>query len=681
MKEKEDKELFVEVALPVSLFMTFTYKIPSYYEANQLIGRRVLVPFRNTKMTGIITDISCNPEYKKIKQIESLPDKEPVFTEEYIKLIKQVSEYYISPIGITAYYAMPEGLRWKYNKKTQKWIKAVSEEKVYTPAVVSLSGIQRLSEKSLRLLEFIMENGEVTKSQIKEAGFSESSLKTLIKRGYIKEEKLIFTEDRLKQPDKIFGESPVEKGIYIYNSEPAKKRLNKYIHISLKNTKEGRSTLILFPSIKAIKEVFPYFKKVFGDKLFVYFDPIPEKEKIKIWFNLKKLQGSITIGTHSSLFIPIKNLSTIIIEEEYSEAYKNQRTPRYDARRVAALIHKIKEKNAIIYSSSIPSVESYYLLKKKIGKELFKGNILKRKNPKITLRKFSPEQILDRKILDFIKNESGNFLLITNRKGYASFLYCNRCEDEIKCDRCDIPLKIYTKNGEKYLRCEICGKKYTYKQICSECETPLKEVGFGIEKVEKSVKEYIGEKEKIDIISNLSGKEFLTNEYDYVININPDIFLYIPDFRGEESFFRAVCMPYLKTKKEYIILTNQGKENISINALLNKKPEIFYNEELKKRKISGYPPFSRLILLTFEKKELSTEKVEKLIKQWINKEKINNINYEGPFLAYHQTARERKRIQVLLKDFKEKEKIINLYRLSSKKGIKLIIDVDPRKIF
>ncbi|WP_457626118.1 primosomal protein N' family DNA-binding protein [Persephonella sp.] len=683
MKEKEEKDLFVEVALPVSLFMTFTYKLPPDYSEKQLVGRRVLVPFRNTKMTGIITGTSSSPEYKNIKQIESFPDEEPVFTQEYVRLIKEISEYYISPIGITAYYAMPEGLRWKYNTKTGRWIKPVSEEKVYVPNIVTLAGVQKLSEKALKLLEFILENGEITKNQVKEYGFSESSLKTLLKKGYIKEEKFIFKEEKVIRNKKLFTQSPVEKGIYIYSCEPAEKRLNRYIQISLKNIKEGRSTLIIFPNIRTIKEVYPELKKVFGDKLFVYFDLIPEKEKIKTWFNLKKLEGTLTIGTHPSLFIPVKNLSTVIIEEEYSEAYKNQRSPRYDARRVAAQIYRIKKDISVIYSGSALSLESYYILEKKSGKELVRGKISKNKKAKITLRRFSPEHIIDSKVMDFIKNEKGSFLIITNRKGYASFLYCPRCEDEIKCGRCDIPVKVYTKNGEKFLRCDICGKKYSYLKSCTVCKTPLKEVGFGIEKVEKLIRRYTVNSsiQRIDILTNLSGKEFIAKDYDYVININPDIFLYIPDFRGGESFFRSIYLPYLKARKEYIILTNQKKEDTAVKAVLNKKPEIFYREELKKREISGYPPFARLILLTFEKRDLSINTVEEILKKWTEKSGIQDMSIEGPFLAYHHTARERKRVQILLKNFKEKEKIIDLYRLSAKKGIKLIIDVDPRKIF
>ncbi|WP_293446120.1 hypothetical protein [Persephonella sp.] len=684
MKDQDSKSfLYVQVALPVSTFMTFTYKIPSSFQEDQIIGRRVLVPFKNTKMTGIVVDISTNTDLKNVKQIEAVPDKEPVFNEVYIDLIKKISEYYISPVGITAYYALPDGLRWRYDKKKEKWIKGVSEENVYIPQISSLSGISNLSQKAYLLLQFILQQGEVTKRQIKEEGFSQSQINTLLKKGYIKEEKFIFREEHeIRQIEKPYSGTNLEKGIYIYNTQTCEKRLTKYIQIALGNIKKGRSTLFIFPNIETIKKLYPRLKKIFGDKLFIYFDSIPEREKIKNWFTLKKLKGTVTLGTHPSLFIPIKDLSTIIIEEEYSEGYKNHRTPRYDARRVAFELYRLKNDLSLIYGASAVSTESYYMLLTKKAKKIENGNILETKNPQVFLKSFSPDKILDRDIIDLLKNSNKNFLIVVNKKGYSSFLYCLRCEEEIKCKRCDLPLKVHKADKKSFLQCDHCEKKYEYINECPECENPLKEIGYGIEKVERLIKEKVGNiTENIKILPSLSGKGFLEKNYDIVININPDFFLYIPDFRGEEIFFRSILLPFMKAKKKYIILTNQTENNTEIKAITQKNLEVFYKKEIENRKKMKLPPFSRFILLTFEKKNLEIDTVRKILNEWVQKENIKDISYEGPYSAFLQYAREKNRVQVILKNFKHKEKIINLHKNAEKKGIKLIIDVDPKRIY
>ncbi|WP_029521184.1 hypothetical protein [Persephonella sp. IF05-L8] len=693
MKADDKGYIYVDVALPVALFMTFTYKIPVSYinqlENKELIGRRVLVPFRSLGLTGIITGFAQNKDLKSIREIYQIPDKKPVWSEDYIQILKNISEYYVSPIGITTYYAMPEGLRWKLNRKTGNWIKGISEEKIYRPAVVTLSDIPRLSEKARKLLEFILEKGEVDKNQIKEAGFSLNTLKTLIKKGLIQEERFIFREEKsVKQPEIKYQSINLKSGIYLYKNQIAQNRLKQYIKLGLSAIKNGESLLIILPNIATIQKIYPEFKKIFGERIFVYHDAIPEKEKIKIWFSLKETSKKIVLGTYSALFIPIKNLKTLIIEEEYSQAYKADRSPRFDARRVAFEIFKVKKDIFLIYASTVPSVESIYMLYTKKAKSLSRKDIFKdfNKKPEITLKGFSYKE-LKKELTKVIKPEEKN-LIIVNRKGYASFLYCPVCEEEIKCERCDIPLKIHSTAEQKYLQCEICEKKYPYIKTCPECEHKLEEIGFGIEKVEKILREKFGDNVSIDpeknasitITTSVNSRDFIFGIYDRVINIYPDFFLNIPDFRGEESFFRSIALPYFKASSKYIIFTNHP-EHIAFQSLDKRDFSIFYRYELENRKLTGMPPYSKLILLTFEKKGLELDKVKQIFQEWIKKEKISSIEYEGPFFAIFSKVREKNRFQILLRNFKEKEKLKELYNLCGKKSIKLIIDVDPRQTY
>ncbi|NPA58187.1 MAG: hypothetical protein GXN94_02710, partial [Aquificae bacterium] len=179
---KEGKSPFVEVALPVSQFMTFTYYLPEHLQEKASVGSRVLVPFRHTKMTGVVVSFSADTDLKSVKAVEELPDSEPVFDETYIKIMEKLSHYYITPLGITVHYAMPEGLRWKYDRKRGIWIKPAGDDTVYLPVSSQTSG---LSPKAKQLLEFLMEKGGATKSQIKEWGFSLNTLYSLIKKGLV----------------------------------------------------------------------------------------------------------------------------------------------------------------------------------------------------------------------------------------------------------------------------------------------------------------------------------------------------------------------------------------------------------------------------------------------------------------------------------------------------------------
>ena len=684
--------IYLDVALPIPHFSTFTYKVSEEkligIKREELIGRRVLVPFRTYGLTGIVTEISEKPtEDIKIKEIFDFPDKFPLFTENYIQIVRELSNYYLSPVGMFFYYIIPEGLRWEYNPKTKRWVNKVQEEKIYVPNVLTLTDIPKLSPKSKELLEYILEKGEITREEIEEEGFSLTSLRTLIKKGLVKEISYIFRDEAKKyflrqKKQKISFSIP--SGKYLYNTEVFRKRIFTYISLFNDALKKGESSLIVFPNITSVEIIYKFLKKEFGDKVFVYHDRISNKEKIKNWFSLKNLKGTITVGTYSSLFIPIKNLRYLILEEEYSDAYRNKRTPKFDARRVVFSIQK-KRNITAIYGSSVPSIESYFAKKKKVLLSLNKKNLFSQVEGKLDILPFETFSKVKKLLLKELKDNKKT-LIIANKKGFSSFLFCEVCETEIMCNQCDIPVKVY-KEEKLYLKCGACGKKYQYVESCPDCENPLKEVGFGIDKIAQILKEnniqFSFLEDKIDnnvkLTVSLLGKEATSPVFDKIINIYPDFILSIPDYRSEEKFFRSISIPFFKTKEKYILITNEA-DSKAVESLRKRDLSIFYEKEISERKELELPPFTRYILLTFEKKDLEIEDVENLFDEWAVSHKIPNIQHEGPFYARISKIRGKNRVQILLKDFEKKELLIDLYEKALKKGIKLNIEIDPKEI-
>ncbi len=677
--------MYIEVAVPIFSYSLFTYRIPGHkiseLENKELIGRRVLIPFKTSGLTGIVVKETSKPDFD-VKEILDFPDKEPVFSKKYIEILSKISEYYVYPLGLILYYAIPEGLRWELNKKTGNWIKKAEDYPLFIPDITTTTGIPNLSEKAKKLLEFILEKGEVSKEEIKEAGFSLNSLKTLIQKGLVRKESLWLKEE-IKTPLKpyISREIHVKKGIYLFSSKKAEERLKTYLQIVNSNIKKKASTTIVFPNIKTAEKVFKHLKRYFGDKVFLYCDTVPNKEKIKSWFLLKKYSGNVVIGTYSSLFIPLKGLKTIIIEDEHSESYKTKRAPRIDIRRLAFEIYK-KTDCSVIFSSSVPSVESEYSVKKKLILPFEKDKcILKENKGKIKIVGFSSIKDIEKKILQEIK-EKKKTLIIGNKKGFSSFLYCKVCEEEIRCNQCDIPVRVH--QGEKgfFLKCDICGKKYAYIENCPDCDFPLEKIGYGIEKIESLLKDnkiefsYVEENRDTDVKLSVSlvGKELLVGNFQKVININPDFYLNIHDYKGEEKFFRNIVIPYLKAKEEYVLITN-NENSVPVEAFRKKKLSIFYEYELENRKEWDYPPYSKLFIFTFEKKNLSLEKVKQIFEEAIHQINTEKIEYEGPFFSQISKVRGKNRIQVVVKNLKQKKLIKYLYEETKKKKINLIVEI------
>src|SRR5580698_1140495 len=88
---------FCDVALPVPLDMVFTYRVTA--EATPVVGGRVLVPFRQRRMTGIVVELHDRKPSVAAKTIQSVLDVSPVFDDQLLRLGRWIADYYLAPLG------------------------------------------------------------------------------------------------------------------------------------------------------------------------------------------------------------------------------------------------------------------------------------------------------------------------------------------------------------------------------------------------------------------------------------------------------------------------------------------------------------------------------------------------------------------------------------------------------
>ncbi len=90
-------EFSTDVALPVPLDMVFTYRVPA--DATPVVGGRVLVPFRQQRLTGIVVELHDRKPSVTIKPVLSVLDATPVLDESLLQLGRWIADYYLAPIG------------------------------------------------------------------------------------------------------------------------------------------------------------------------------------------------------------------------------------------------------------------------------------------------------------------------------------------------------------------------------------------------------------------------------------------------------------------------------------------------------------------------------------------------------------------------------------------------------
>src|SRR5215813_9744610 len=151
--------MFADVAVPVAVRQTFTYRLPGDMASRAQIGCRVLVPFGKKLLTAFIVDLSDTPQAEvdesDIKDVEELLDETPIITGEILELTRWVSDYYFAPWGECLRAALPAGAT------------SISEQVLsLTDAGRSMLADRRIAPSKLEVLRILSGSDFVTAKQI-----------------------------------------------------------------------------------------------------------------------------------------------------------------------------------------------------------------------------------------------------------------------------------------------------------------------------------------------------------------------------------------------------------------------------------------------------------------------------------------------------------------------------------
>lgn len=167
--------LYAEVILPLPLFGTFTYSIPTTLEGKAAVGHRVIVPFGRKKYyTGIIESITpVAPEGFEVKDISSVLDPWPVVKHPQLKLWEWIAEYYLCTAGDVYKAAVPAGLK----VESETFIELNPDYEEIPDA--------RMTDREAIIMQSLDHNGKMTPAEIsKKTGLNsiESTISSMVER-------------------------------------------------------------------------------------------------------------------------------------------------------------------------------------------------------------------------------------------------------------------------------------------------------------------------------------------------------------------------------------------------------------------------------------------------------------------------------------------------------------------
>ena len=703
--------------------MTFTYHVPSNIKDN-LIGRRVLVPFANREVEAFVISYSNQKDFEyEIKDIIKVIDEEPILNDELLNLGKWMSERYLCSL-IYCYQAMlPKALKASaktfLNKKELTYVKLNNDVKD-----INIKGTARLE-----IINLLKENDNVLKSSIK----SKSALKALIDMGVVTEYKeevyrnidvdknskeVKLTNDQI-DVSKSIKNSFNTNDIILLKGVTGSGKTEVYIDVVKECIKSNKTAIILVPEISLTPQITARFKGVFGDKIAILHSSLSDGERYDEFRKIQRGEVDVVIGARSAIFAPLNNIGVIIIDEEHSESYKQENNPRYNTLDIAR--ERSKHHNCpVVLGSATPRIESYARAKKGYYKLLeLNKRVNEKPLPKVTIVDMKNEirkknnlfsSLLQEKILDrLLKKEQ--VMLLLNRRGYSNYLSCPNCGYTFKCPNCDITLT-YHKTSDM-MRCHYCGYGTKKKDICPECkEKGIRMIGSGTQKIEEEIKALFPNANVLRMDADTTSKKgahfniinsFNDKKYDILVGtqmiskglnfpnvtlvgvINADSQLNIPNFRSSEDTFslldQIIGRAGRHDKEGQAIVQTFNPDHYAICCASNHDYESFYDDEIKIRKKLIYPPYCFITLIKIQSKDFNYGIGEaKKIGEFLRRN-LKSTNVLGPSMSNILRINNNYNFQVILKYKKDDNlyialnKLIKIYEGNNK--IKVELDFDP----
>lgn len=649
---------YIQVILPLKLEWEPFYRVE---EAGVTIGDRARVIFAGKEYIAVVSAVNAQPEIdlKKIMPIVTLErEMERVLPEE-IELWRQVADYYLCTVGEVykaAYPAMKVTLEEaraaalaKARERRQRLLLSMNAKVDRIRG--RLAKKQALAEKSkpgTKAFYTHQQGLEKIQKELQTAldavlAYENAQNDAVPAEEFEIHESVVLSEAQEKAYGEIMSGFAERKPVLLHGVTGSGKT-QIYIKLAQETLARGLGVLYLVPEIALSRQLQDRLFEHFGERLLVFHSGESAVSRRNTAEAIRMASaGYIVLGTRSSLFLPHHDLGLIVVDEEHDNSYKQDSpTPRYNGRDSALMLSMIHKSN-IILGSATPSFEESYncltgrhipvrLTERYHGAQDSEIQII---DTKAERRKKGMEGSFSRKLIEAIRQtlaQGQQVMLLRSRRAWAPALQCESCGEIVKCPHCNVSLTLHKNASGEFMACHYCGYKAAFSGTCGKCSGQLKGLGAGTQKIEEEAAAlfptariarldsdtYADKKQENAIIKDfaagkidiLIGTQMLAKGFDFsnlslVAVIAADTLLGMQDFRADEKAlqlleqFRGRC-GRREDKGLFIIQTSQPEH--PVYSRLNESAGSDLQDMLQERHDFNFPPFSRIIEITFRDK-------------------------------------------------------------------------------
>ncbi|MGI8999808.1 MAG: replication restart helicase PriA [Candidatus Limnocylindria bacterium] len=484
-----------------------------------------------------------------------------------------------------------------------------------------------------------------------------------------------------------------------------------YLAAILETLKKNGDVVVMVPEMSLVPQIADRLRALIGDKLGVLHSGLSPGERHDEWWRILRAEVRVVIGTRTAAFAPLARLELIILDEEHDGGYKSDRTPRYDARWVARRRAAIAGARVIL-GSATPDLVSLARVR---GGHAERAQLVERRvgsAPQIEVADLRAELAGgNRSIFSGVLGEALGALrrgteqavLLLNRRGAATFILCRDCGESLRCPDCELPF-VYHLDGT--LRCHHCGRSAVRSVKCPNCGSGrIRDFGAGTQRVEAELKARypglrIGRLDS-DALNARRGFETIYDDFregrtDVLVGtqlaakgldlrsvtlaavIAADVTLNLPDYRAAERTFQLLAQVAGRAGRGpmpgRVIVQTYAPGHYAVRSAAALDVDGFADEELLRRRLLGYPPFSVIARLLVA--DADRARAEDRGRQAAAAVAVPGAEVLGPLPSYVARRAGRYRMQVVIRAPDADTRAAALERVPP--GI--AIDVDPESL-
>lgn len=633
--------LYAEVAVEAARGVareSYTYAVP---EGMDLVpGHRVTVPFGRRNTYGFVVSLGTDAPEVETKPIASA-GTDPLLLPHQVELARRVADHYWIPLI--------------------EVIRAMLPPRVRATGAAGSTASSRQTRHS-RLLEL-----------------ATAPAATLPPRELTGEQREAL-------------EAVAAHPVILLHGVIASGKTEVYLAAAERALAEGLRVLLLVPEISLSPQLVQRVRSRLKAPVAVLHTQLTELERAQQWWRARRGEAQVVLGSRSAVFAPIPRLGLICLDEEGSAAYKQDRTPRYEAGWVARQLAVVSGAR-LVMGSATPSVATYYQAAKG---EVALAKMTRRVRGRdgevelVDMRDEAAEgnrQPLSRRLVEVVTRTLANeeqTILYLNRRGMATYVMCRDCGRTVQCLGCSVALVQHAE--VEGLVCHYCGYARQMPAACDLCGSRnIRGLGVGTQRLEAMVKRIWPQARVLRLDSDAARgpdsylriwEEFSERRADILVGtqlvtrgldlpavtcvgvVDADLPLHFPDYRSAENTFALVAQVAGRAGRDgrssTVVVQTSNPEHYSLRCAATGDYEGFYAAELPARQAFVFPPFADLAVLTRTDREdaraaASAREAAEAMAAGMLKEGIEGIRVMGPSPAFIHRLRGEYRWQITLK--------------------------------